>query len=311
MLSRRSLLSAATLAPASSLIAGCQAAPTFASDNRQTPRNRVPFEPSDVSQSTQAFLKLSGSLGNEVVRLWFTGKVYAYIPGEPTRELFYLDGFYLTRYEARSDGTHKHTRYEVTIKRNLETGELLERWDNPYTGRTDSVKNSVGGPQYKIYNQWGFDNLDNVRGPSNPRPLDWMVFGDDAWLTWDLFLRFKNPIDKMKSPLEYSGEFLELTNLTNYKGKLSDIEDPDMLNAPGVMFWNGISSWQPWMQMGDRAGALVYKTVGVKVESFDVVPTQIFDATEDAFPGHLSERVPWADGNYQWFDFAGAKWGDT
>lgn len=48
-------------------------------------------------------------------------------------------------------------------------------------------------------------------------------------MTWDLFLRFKNPLQPDKFPLKSSGEMLDLVNLTNYKGKLSDIEDPDRL----------------------------------------------------------------------------------
>lgn len=310
MLSRRSVLTAGALSATSSLMSGCQAPATYALGAGRVPNHQTAFDPNDVAQSTKAFLKLSGSLGNELVRLWFTGKVYAYVPGEPTRELFYLDGFYLTRYEALSDGTHKHTRFEITIKRDLETGALLEHWDNPYTGRRDTVKNSVGGPQYKIYNKWGFDRPEKMRGPDTPRPLEWMIFDDDAWLTWDLFLRFKNPITLEQNPLEYSGEFLELTNLTNYKGKLSDIENPDMINAPGIMFWNGVSSWQPWMQMGQMPGALLYKVIGVKVDQFDIVPSHIYEAAESAFPGHLTERVQWAEGNYEWFDIVGAEWTD-
>ncbi|MGJ8563084.1 MAG: DUF1838 family protein [Alphaproteobacteria bacterium] len=80
-------------------------------------------------------------------RKWFTGKVCAYRPGQPTILLFYMDGFYLTKYEALPNGTHLATRYEITIKRDIKIGELLDRWENPMTGHTNVVENSVGGPQ--------------------------------------------------------------------------------------------------------------------------------------------------------------------
>ncbi len=308
-LERRDILKGASVGALGSMATAALATQAKA-DVSSGARRRVPFNPDDLRQSTMALLKLTGSLGNETIRKWFTGKVYAYFPGAPVQELFYLDGFYLDRYEAREDGTRFSTRFEITLKRDLESGELLEQWDNPFTGRTDSVINSVGGPQFKIYNDWGFALPERARTANNPLLLDWMIMGDDAWVTWDSFLRFTNPLQPEEYPLESSGEMLDLVNLTNFKGRLSDIEDPEMLNAPGVMFWNAVSGWQPWMRMGQKPGTLIYKAIGVKLDSFSQLPEPVFAAAEKAFPGHLSEQVPWQEGNYQWFDRTGAKWED-
>lgn len=301
--SRRDILTGLSVGPMASVALATMGASACASTGAPLRESaRVPFDPLDVKASTMAFLKLTGSLRSELVRRWFTGKVYAYRPGEKTIPLFYLDGFYLENYEAMPDGSHIMTRYEITIKRELETGKLLKTWDNPMTGRQDTAENSVGGPQQKIYNAWGFDQVKYPRTAENPLDLEWMVIGDDAWVTWDLFLQFKNPLQPDEYPLRSSGEFLDLVNLTNYKGKLSDIENPDVYNAPGVMFWNGISSWSPFMRMGQTPGALVYKCIGVKLDKWTDLPAQVFDATEEAFPGHLTEQVAWKDGNYAWFD---------
>lgn len=305
-ISRRNLLSIASIGPMAGLVASAQASKTFANVDQSKRQDRVPFEPTNVTHSTNAFLKLTGSLATEPVRHWFTGKIYLYVPGEKTRELCYTDGFLNTQYTALEDGTHKHERYEIVINRDIESGDILEEWKNPFTGRTNQVAHTVGGPQYKVYNQWGFDSPKKARGPDNPRPLDWIIFGDDAWLTWDLFLQIKNPISKEKHPLEYSGDLLDLTNLTNYKASLSDIEDPNILNAPSVMFWTGVSSWFPWMQMGEKQGALIHKVIGTKVDSFSDLPEQVFRAAEKAFPGHLSEQRPWMEGAYPWNDFVTA-----
>ncbi|MEM6832027.1 MAG: DUF1838 family protein [Pseudomonadota bacterium] len=295
------MLNRRTFIAGSAAIAG---APSLAA----APAKHTPFDPNDVAQSTRAFLKLSGSLGTETVRLWFTGKILAYFPGEQVREVCLSDGFYLSHYEARGDGTHLATRYEVTVKRDIKTGNLLKTYDNLFTRRTDDVAFSVGGPQRKLYNAYGFDKPERPRGPDNPLILPWTIVGDEAWVHWDLFLRFKNPLQPATHPLKSSGEMLNLTNLTNYRGKLSDIENPDVLNAPSTMFWNGVSGWQPWMRMGQRKGTLIYKAIGVKVQSFRDIPQDVFAAAEEAHPGHLSEERPWAEGSYEWFDEGGADW---
>lgn len=300
-LPRRDVLTSLTAGATATAALSLQTKPTLAAGAA----DRVPFDPSDPWANTMAFLKLVGSQGDEMVRRWFTGKVYAYFPDEPVRELFYTEGFYLGKFWKQDDGTHRSTLYEITFKRDIETGKLLERWDNPFTGRTDEVMDSVGGPQERIYNTWGWDRPEKARGPDNPRKLEWYFVNDTAWFTWDGFYRFRNPVQPDVYPLESSGEYLNLVNLTNYYGSLSDIENPNVLNAPGTMFWNAITGWQPWMRMGQQSGELIYKAVGVKLDSFEDLPREVFEAGEQRFPGCLTEKIQWPDGEYMWADFAG------
>lgn len=302
---RRTLIKSASAGAFAHAALALRAEPTLA---KSSPPTRVPFDPTDIEASTQAFLKLVGSQGKETVRRWFTGKVYAYFPGEPVQELFYSDGFYLGDFWPEPDGTHRSRLFEITFKRDIRTGKLLERWKNPFTGRVDEVMDSVGGPQDRVYNAWGWDNPKKPRGPDNPRELDWTIIDDTAWLTWDAMLRFKNPLPVADFPLASSGDYLNLVNLTNYYGRLSDIENPQVLNAPGTLFWAAITGWQPWMRMGQRPGALIYKSVGVKVASFDKLPKPVFEAGEARFPGCLTEKVDWPEGNYMWFDYADKEW---
>ena len=301
--SRRDLLKQVTAGSLATAALSLQSTPTLAQGGAG--RRRIPFDPTDVEQSSWAFLKMVGSQGDETVRRWFTGKLYAFFPGEPIRELFYSDGFYLGQFKKLEDGVHYSNLYEITFKRDLETGKLLETWDNPFTGRKDTVIDSVGGPQERIYNKWGFDRPDRARTAETPRLLPWTIIYDTAWFTWDAFLRFKNPLQPDAFPEMSSGEYLNLLNLTNYYGQLSLIEDPDVLNMPATLFWNAVTEWQPWMRMGQRPGCLVYKSVGVKLDSFQDLPKEVFEAGEARYPGCLTEQVQWPEGQYMWADIAG------
>lgn len=301
-LPRRDVLTSLTAGATATAALSLQAKPTLASGKTA---DRVPFDPTDPRANSMAFLKLVGSQDDEIVRRWFTGKTYAYFPGEPVRELFYHDGFYLGKFWKQDDGTHRSTIYEITFKRDIETGKLLETWDNPFTGRTDELMNSVGGPQERIYNDWGWDRPEKARGPENPRMLEWNFINDTAWFTWDIFFRFRNPIQPDVYPEESSGEYLNLVNLTNYYGSLSDIENPNILNAPATLFYNSVTGWQPWMRMGQRPGTLIGKSVGVKLNSFEELPREVFEAGEQKFPGCLTEKVQWPEGQYMWADFVG------
>lgn len=53
------------------------------------------------------------------------------------------------------------------------------------------------------------------------------------------------------------------------------------------------------------AGALVYRTIGVKVADFRNIPAEVFTATEAAFPDCLQEKTAWPAGQYPWADFVG------
>lgn len=302
--SRRRLLMVGGAGAMAAAALAVQAPRTLAAGVRGT---RIPFDPSVPRQSSMGFLKFAGSQGNETVRRWYTGKVLAWLPGEPTREIFQFEGFNLGRFWRNDDGTHGSTIHEITIKRDPRTGQLLKEWSNPFTGRVDKVMNSIGGPQERVYNEWGWDRPEKARRHDNPRRIDWTIVDDTAWLTWDLLLRMPNPVTADRYPLESSGAMLDLVNLTTYTGSLSDLEDPNVLNAPAILAWNGVTSWEPWMRMGQRPGWLLYRTIGVKVADFRDIPADVFAATEAAFPGCLEEKVPWPDGQYLWADFVGGK----
>jgi hypothetical protein len=51
--------------------------------------------------------------------------------------------------------------------------------------------------------------------------------------------------------------------------------------------WQRVSSWLPWMKMGDRAGLMVFSTVGKRVRSVDDLPEPLRSEIRGNYPTFL------------------------
>ena len=70
---------------------------------------------------------------------WFDGKVIGVMPGRKNIELCGFEGFSVTRLIPNEDGSYRKLLREVGFYKDLRTGEVLETFDNPYTGETVKV----------------------------------------------------------------------------------------------------------------------------------------------------------------------------
>lgn len=80
IISRRNILAAGSIGPMAAAAMAAKAIPVYGKKQSK----RVPFDPANMRQSTMALLKLTGSQGNEIIRKWFTGKIYSFMSPKKT-----------------------------------------------------------------------------------------------------------------------------------------------------------------------------------------------------------------------------------
>jgi len=125
----------------------------------------------------QAVVRMMASLNEEDVPWWFDGTIYGIVgDGEP-RPLVKFEGMEIYWMRHLPDGAYELIGNTVTYFRDLATGQMLERWANPYTGRENVVTAATqgGGPGA------GFNySLNGIRytkaiahTPDQPLVLDW------------------------------------------------------------------------------------------------------------------------------------------
>jgi hypothetical protein len=88
----------------------------------------------DQRQLLDAFVKTVGDLSGDEVVLYAQSTVYAFVPGQRGRPLFNLEVIGVKRYEPIEGGWQRVQR-EIALYTDLETGEVLRHWDNPWIQR--------------------------------------------------------------------------------------------------------------------------------------------------------------------------------
>lgn len=214
---------------------------------------------------TLAMRKVQCSLKDNVpVTYYWHGGAYSRVPGEPDRRLFNVEGMNIRQCVTVTDpvrGTGwKMVSKELLIYLDPKTNEVLKTWANPWTGKTLQVMQTANDP---------------VNQPASfPKRRDgslaeWNGTINDGmwWMTATIPLFYDNPLQGKYQ--KYVGGTYHATEMFNFMGDVADLVDDRKDTASTRVGWVRVSSWLPWMEMGDRAGSMYFHTAGRKLAKFD------------------------------------------
>lgn len=248
----------------SSWLAAGLLATTLAAEQRKTgPATAPPLL--DLSKPEAVVVvnrKMACSLddGKPVV-FWWKGGAYSRVPGERDRHLFNVEGMNIrqcgtVRDPQRGEGYRLVSR-EILLYLDIETGEPLARWKNPWTGRENEVMHVAndpvnGSPTFPI----GADGA----------PAKWRgtSMKGRIWTSGEVPLFYKNPLGGDFQ--EYVGgdyQAMEMLTMFGYERDVLDASKREVTDL--TISWARTSNWLPWMEMGDRVGMMIFTTVGKRL----------------------------------------------
>ena len=210
---------------------------------------------------------------------WWTGTAYGHVPGQRDIKLFRVEGINVRQCGTVEDperGTgFRMVSREIQIYQDPITGELLDSWENPYTGKTVEVIHVENDP----VNQPAQFPL---RRDGSEYQLPIVQQGDAWWWSVAVPLFYANPLagDFQK----YIGGTYHATEMFNFKGSVSDLLDAESDSASIFVGWVRLAQWLPWMEMGSRAGKMYFHAGGAKVGDYENVPASLRAIIEERFP---------------------------
>jgi hypothetical protein len=164
---------------------------------------------------------------------------------------------------------------ELLFYQDPKTGEILDTWDNPWTGDTVEVLHVANDPV-----NWG--NTYELDKNGDPYQMDLSTHGDYWWDTSTIPLFYKNPLGGDYQ--DYVGGIYHATEMFNTTGNVSDLTDDSKDTAEVRIGWERMSDWLPWMKMSGRTGIVYFHTFGRKLESFDQLPESFKYEIEKNYP---------------------------
>lgn len=218
------------------------------------------------AENLAAMRKFQCSLKDgEVITWYWNGWAYSRVPGEPDRQLFRVEGMNIRQCGPlgdAKDGSFKMVTREVLLYEDPKTGEVLRNWDNPFTGRQVKVVHVANDPVNQRVGP-----VDRAGQPFRPA---FQENGSQWWLTSTVPLLYRNPLGGDYQ--DYVGGKYHATEMFNYFGDVKELADPRRASASARVGWVRLSSWLPWMEMGDRPGLVYFNTAGRKLDRYDDMP---------------------------------------
>ena len=237
----------------------------------------------DPQQLLLVFMRLSASLDNRLVIWWMDGVRYGVVDAK-AKALFGMKVGMFHRFFRQANGDYKLAMFELTYYTDLSSGELLEEFENPYTGETNRVTHVRLGPEIRRQTSHG------LAIPENPMVHDYrsslgpaMINGDQLWIPTSVRATIKFP--KPTAP-----EIL-LNIYTTVQGRLSDALNPDLLSAPATLAFQNVLRWEPFMHMGDHPGHMMSRASGAKLHSIDELPADYLACAKRMHPKFIEDPI--------------------
>jgi hypothetical protein len=229
------------------------------------PAKAATVDPLSPSRRYATLVKLRGALDERVFAGYVEGRYYGYVEGRLVPFYGLLAGT-LTQHRRQPDGTFRGVSFELAYFTDWETGELLDGWKNPLTGKTVPVPRFRTAPgAFRITADWRIAFEDAMPGGTNSdRFLKPIAEGDDLWITEENRSEF---LATKTEPAFFYNE------LVTYHGRVADLASPAPWCDTTVAFQSEVS-WRPWLEMGNATGHLVGNAAGRKLKHLDAMPAR-------------------------------------
>jgi hypothetical protein len=278
----------------------------------QTPDRRS-LDFADPRDNVYAFAKMWGTFADVPTIGVFHGLMYAWLPGERLRPLFGYAGTGVTKCRQEPDGSVTMRGKETGYFYDTVTGEVIDAWENPWTGETVEVypflNDRIGGrltlemPRLHLGENEAEGSQMNDSAAGAPFVLPWQVYGDEVLLEWDYAHLYTNPLPPAAYPRSSTGSTINPSEHFTIYTSLAELEDRSLPSAHFRAGFSRVSPWWPWMRMGDGRGGQVAEGVmtgrlfsrSVR-RGLDDIPRPLLERIERDCPDYLELPADWEVG---------------
>lgn len=202
----------------------------------------------DPAKLLDAYIRTVGDTSGKASFTYASVVVMGMVPGEQGRKLFGLEVLGASRFLA-VEGGYQRLHREVGLYTDLETGEVLGQWQNPWTEQSVDVIHIQNDPVNFPF---------TVAQQSGPRKIIYDDLGDMIAFHREILLRYPSPLPASQYPRHSADDWYEAAELFNSFVSKSDLADLDRTSLPEFGTWSRSGPWLPWMEMGNRPGNLLY-----------------------------------------------------
>ena len=237
----------------------------------------------------KTYIRLMGSLEPATIYSWFSGHLWGIVPGEAPKPLTTLQGLAKSNWNKEGENIVKES-FDLGFFGDLETGQVLQEWKNPYTQEiVQPFHFMYGGGSTTVFTP----NGKKSGGKIIPYATNWMHSGDQVWLDEYGSASFENPLQPEQWPKASAGKQMHFGSSTTYVAQAASLFNTAKATCGHTFFWTAVNSWEPWLQMGQRDGYVMWRATGRKNFDLDEIPKTMKAYVAKVQPNYFEALQPW------------------
>ena len=254
-----------------------------------------PFDLTKPEDNVTLWAKIVGSLDARMTYLQYYGEIFDVAPGREQQLLFQLKGLVKSQWTPAGPNQFEQLNFDHGLFCDAKTGEVLDTYDNPLTGKTNRPLHYKSGP---------FGNqVKPVKDDGEPFVLPWRIVGDQISVTQSAFGQRDSYLSPEEWGLASTGSPMFMNTSSTYIADVDEVVDPANMSVPADHIWTFLAPYPAWMLMGDQPGYVLWRWVGRKITDPQELDPYIVSEIEKRLPGYMENARPW-DGYYNgWIQY--------
>ena len=316
IVSRRGLMSGAVGGLAAAGLAACGAPSNKEEAAAASAETGGGLDLTKPEDNLYAFGKIWGTYGDKPIYSGYQGVQFARIGVNKLTPLFGYVGCGNMQCKIDEHGHLWIRGTEAGYFTDLVSGEIIDYWDNPYSGERVEVfpffNHGLRGrltqemPRFSMGNAPDDNTLMNAADarPNEagviPFVLPFQKIHDQYLLAWEYAHEYTNPVTPEGWPKASTGPKINPSEHFIFYIPAAELEDR---SNPSARFHAGFmrtSPWWPWMRMGQTAvrdGALFGRMHSFKISGeLDNIPRVVLERLERDHPELLEPETGWEEG---------------
>ncbi len=257
------------------------------------------FDPTNPLHTGLAYRKLGWSANDQLTFHWLHLIRYGMVDSKLTPMWNILAGSWF-RAKELDGGRYQITSISVDFFTDIDSGRLLEVYDNPWTGKKVDVPYKAPKPVTRQHEPTGL-KLDGMRVPgmkveTNVNTKRAWVENGEVFINGDLAIRMlpdagagpaaptnKSVVARAEG-MGGSAHLVQVNDWFTYSGKESDVMDPAVKNPPSQMSFNDLNTWGSFLDMEGHPGNYIGRGFGRKVFKYADMPASWRQLAEQKYP---------------------------
>ncbi|MXW46717.1 MAG: DUF1838 domain-containing protein [Gammaproteobacteria bacterium] len=242
----------------------------------------------------RALVKMRGNLDSELAIGWLRAKRFSISQGR-IEPLCSLIAAAFSRFRRVSDDLYEAVVLEVTHYTDFETWELLDTLRMPFTGREVEVPAFRFGPTRTRFAV----NLDEseefepqegtTQGAFSPAASVRMTKSIHPEYVRDGTLLLRHEEHGRVRPTDSDIPNMFYKESTIWSAPLKEVLDPNVKQVDSLVNYSAMTSWRPWMYMGDVPGHTSSNGHGARARSIEDLPNDFLRYTRELHPDVLQD----------------------